>query len=163
MAHWSTPCCGFASPVPTCVAPSRYWQDFLSFRSTVMTEEAAVKTARPKCTCLSPQDHVFLPVLFPPASHSGQGRRETLGKQYQPTISRPVVGMATPRCAWRAEIWAIKCQASQVPSHGPCQEPLTRTVTTVIAGQMKSTYFEVQDRTTVDQPCSLSLTHSLFS
>ena len=32
--------------------------------------------------------------------------------------------MVAPRDAWRAGIWAIKSQASQVPSRGPCQEPL---------------------------------------
>ena len=58
--------------------------------------------------------------------------------------------------AWLAGIWAIKRHASQVPSHGPRQEPLRGTlnitVPTVIAGQVKPIRTTVEEQTVDERP-----------
>ena len=46
--------------------------------------------------------------------YRGQGRREIVDTYHFRRLRNPVVGLETPRDAWRAGIWAMKSQASQV-------------------------------------------------
>ena len=47
-------------------------------------------------------------------------------EEYKKWYPQQPIGLSVvivSRCAWRAGIWAIE-RSSQVPCHGPCQEPL---------------------------------------